>query len=29
MIFVGIQEFGRYDGVNLEGQSWDAIEGKL
>ena len=22
------QETGRYDGVNLEGQIWDAIEGK-
>ena len=25
----GIQEIGRYGGVNLEGQIWDAIEGKL
>ena len=25
----GIQEIGRYDGVDLEGQIWDAIEGKL
>jgi glutathione synthase len=25
----GLQEIDRYDGVNLEGQIWDAIEGKL
>ena len=25
----GLQEIDRYDGVNLEGRIWDAIEGKL
>ena len=25
----GIQEISRFDGVNLAGQIWDAIEGKL
>ena len=25
----GIQESSRFDGVNLAGQIWDAIEGRL
>ena len=25
----GLQEVNRFDGVNLEAQIWDAIEGKL
>ena len=25
----GIQEISRFDGTNLAGQIWDAIEGKL